>query len=259
LNSPIFTHSLLTLPYSMKITCLLLDDDPLVLDLLQAYISMTDVLDVKATFTDPLEAHRYLLDNEVQVLFSDVTMPHLSGLDLVRSLQHPPLVVLMTAHPQYAMEGFNLDVIDFLLKPISLDRFLKAVNKVANLLRTSPPDSTLQQNLSSDWSSFFIRTDSQFVRLQYQEVLYIEAMKDFTKINTADGRTHLTLVNLKNLEEQLPGKMFVRTHRSYLINVSRIESVSNGEIRVGGYSLPLSQTYQERVTERIGNRTLIQR
>ncbi|MBC8083894.1 MAG: response regulator transcription factor [Hymenobacter sp.] len=243
----------------MRITCMLLDDDPLVLDLLQAYAAMTDVLDVKATFTDPLEAHRYLLDQEVQVLFSDVTMPHLSGLDLVRSLQQPPLVVLMTAHPQYAMEGFNLDVIDFLLKPISLDRFLKAVNKVANLLRLITAEAGAQADTPSGWGSFFIRTDSQFVRLQYRDVLYIEALKDFTKINTADGRTHLTLVNLKNLEEQLPTGLFVRTHRSYLINASRIESVSNAEVRVGGYALPLGQTYRERVTERIVNRTLIRR
>ena len=121
----------------MRTTCALLDDDPLVLDLLQAYAAMTDVLDVKATFTDPLEAHRYLLNHEVQVLFSDVAMPHLSGLDLVRSLRQPPLVVLMTAHPQYSIEAFNLDVIDFLLKPISLDRFLKAVNKVTTLLQAN--------------------------------------------------------------------------------------------------------------------------
>ncbi|SHM22907.1 LytR/AlgR family response regulator transcription factor [Hymenobacter psychrotolerans] len=243
----------------MKITCLLLDDDPLVLDLLQAYVAMTDVLDVKATFTDPLEAHRYLLNNDVQVLFSDVTMPHLSGLDLVRSLHQPPLVVLMTAHPQYAMEGFNLDVIDFLLKPISLDRFLKAVNKVAGILRANTAENDSKQDMLSGWGSFFIRTDAQFVRLHYRDVLYIEALKDFTKINTADGRTHLTLVNLKNLEEQLPPGLFVRTHRSYLVNASRIDSISNLEVRVGGHALPLGQTYRERVTERIVNRTLIRR
>jgi len=243
----------------MKITCLLLDDDPLVLDLLQAYVAMTDILDVKATFTDPLEAHKYLTNNDVQVLFSDVTMPHLSGLDLVRSLHQPPLVVLMTAHPQYAMEGFNLDVIDFLLKPISLDRFLKAVHKVAGILRANLPEADSKQDLLSGWGSFFIRTDAQFVRLHYRDVLYIEALKDFTKINTADGRTHLTLVNLKNLEEQLPTGLFVRTHRSYLVNASQIDSVSNLEVRVGGHALPLGQTYRERVTERVVNRTLIRR
>jgi DNA-binding LytR/AlgR family response regulator len=243
----------------MKITCLLLDDDPLVLDLLQAYVAMTDILDVKAVFTDPLDAHRYLLANQVQVLFSDVTMPHLTGIDLVRSLQQPPLVVLMTAYPQYAMEGFNLDVIDFLLKPISLDRFLKAVNKVASILRVSAPNQELKSDVMTGLGSFFIRTDAQFVRLHYREVLYIEALKDFTKINTSDGRTHLTLVNLKNLEEQLPPGLFVRTHRSYLVNAAQIESVSNLEVKVGGHALPLGQTYRERVTERIVNRSLIRR
>ncbi|WP_426490894.1 LytR/AlgR family response regulator transcription factor [Hymenobacter sp. 102] len=243
----------------MKISCLLLDDDPLVLDLLQAYVAMTDILDVKAAFTDPLDAHRYLMQNPVQVLFSDVTMPHLSGIDLVRSLHQPPLVVLMTAYPQYAMEGFNLDVIDFLLKPISLDRFLKAVTKVAGILRVNPSATDVQNDTLTGWGSFFIRTDAQFVRLHYREVLYIEALKDFTKINTADGRTHLTLVNLKNLEEQLPPGMFVRTHRSYLVNASRIDSVSNLEVKVGGHALPLGQTYRERVTERIVNRSLIRR
>ncbi|AYA36978.1 DNA-binding response regulator [Hymenobacter oligotrophus] len=244
----------------MKISCLLLDDDPLVLDLLQAYAAMTDVLEVKAAFADPLEAHRYLLDHQVQVLFSDVTMPHLSGLDLVRSLREPPLVVLMTSYPQYAMEGFNLDVCDFLLKPISLDRFLKAVNKIAGLLRTvQVPAAVESGDALSGWGSFFIRTDAQFVRLHYREVLYIEALKDFTKINTTDGRTHLTLVNLKNIEEQLPPGMFVRTHRSYLVNSARIEAVSNQEVRVGGHALPLGQTYRDKVTERIVNRALIRR
>ncbi|MFD2786630.1 LytR/AlgR family response regulator transcription factor [Hymenobacter rubripertinctus] len=243
----------------MKISCLLLDDDPLVLDLLQAYIAMTDVLDVKAAFTDPLEAHRYLTEHQVGVLFSDVTMPHLTGIDLVRSLQQPPLVVLMTAHPQYAMEGFNLDVIDFLLKPISLDRFLKAVNKVAGILRVSMAQPEMQNDTLTGWGSFFIRTDARFVRLHYREVLYIEALKDFTKINTSDGRTHLTLVNLKNLEEQLPPGLFVRTHRSYLVNAARIDSMSSLEVKVGGHALPLGQTYRERVTERIVNHSLIRR
>jgi len=242
----------------MKITCLLLDD-PLVLDLLQAYVAMTDVLDVKAVFTDPLEAHGYLLTNEVQVLFSDVTMPHLSGLDLVRSLQQQPLVVLMTSYPQYAMEGFNLDVIDFLLKPISLDRFLKAVSKVVSILRPSQATGDDIHEVLPSWGSFFIRTDAQFVRLHYREVLYVEALKDFTKINTADGRTHLTLVNLKNLEQQLPPGLFVRTHRSYLVNSAQIEAVSTMEVRVGGQALPLGQIYRERVTERIVNRSLIRR
>lgn len=244
----------------MKISCLLLDDDPLVLELLQAYVAMTDILEMKAAFTDPLDAHRYLMEQPVQLLFSDVTMPHLSGIDLVRSLQQPPLVVLMTAYPQYAMEGFNLDVIDFLLKPISLDRFLKAVNKVAGILRTTTSQTEGPQNDTlTGWGSFFIRTDAQFVRLHYREVLYIEALKDFTKINTADGRTHLTLVNLKNLEEQLPPGLFVRTHRSYLVNAARIDSVSNLEVKVSGHPLPLGQTYRERVTERIVNRSLIRR
>ncbi len=243
----------------MKISCLLLDDDPLVLDLLQAYISMTDVLDVKAVFTDPLEAHRYLMEHQVQVLFSDITMPHLTGIDLVRSLQQPPLVVLMTAHPQYAMEGFNLDVIDFLLKPISLDRFLKAVNKVASILRVQTAATEIPSDTLTGWGSFFIRTDAQFVRLHYREVLYIEALKDFTKINTADGRTHLTLVNLKNLEHQLPAGLFIRTHRSYLVNAARIDSMTSLEVKVGGHALPLGQTYRERVTEQVVNHSLIRR
>lgn len=243
----------------MKISCLLLDDDPLVLELLQAYIGMTDVLEVKAVFTDPLEAHSYLTSHDVQVLFSDVTMPHLSGLDLVRALRQPPLVVLMTSFPQYAMEAFNLDVIDFLLKPISLDRFLRSVSKVVSLVRNSSLSEMEVYDQITRLGSFFIRTDSQFVRLHYRDVLYMEALKDFTKIITADGRTHLTLVNLKNLEEQLPTGMFVRTHRSYLVNANHIESVSSNEVRVGSHCLPVGQTYRERLTEGVIGRSLIRR
>lgn len=241
----------------MKISCLLLDDDPLVLELLQAYIAMTDVLELKAAFTDPLEAHGYLTSHEVQVLFSNVTMPHLSGFDLIRSLRKPPLVILMTPFPQYAMEAFNLDVIDFLLKPITLDRFLRSVSKVVSLLRNSAATAAeiYEQMLRPD--AFFIRTDSQFVRLHYREVIYMEALQNFTKIITADGRSHRTLVNLKNLEEQLPNGLFVRTHRSYLVNTMHIESVSSQKVRVRGQCLPLGQTYRERLTEGVINRSLI--
>lgn len=144
----------------MKINCVLLDDDPLTLELLQAYIAMTDVLNVQAAFTDPLEAHGYLTSHPVPVLFSDVTMPHLSGLDLVRSLRQPPLVVLMTSFPQYAMEAFNLEIIDFLLKPISLDRFLWSVSKVMSLLdSSSATEAEIYEQILVP-GAFYIRNDA---------------------------------------------------------------------------------------------------
>lgn len=232
----------------MKISCLLLDDDPLVLELLQAYVALTDVLEVQAVFTDPLEAHSYLVSHDVQVLFSDVAMPHLSGLDLVRALRQPPLVVLMTSFPQYAMEAFNLDVIDFLLKPISLDHFLRSVGKVVSLLGGSSASAVKVYDQVLRPGSFLVRTESDFIRLHYRDVLYLEALKDFTKIITADGRTHVTLDSLTNLEEQLPAEMFVRTHHSYVVNTHHIESVSPHEVRVGNHSLSVGQTYRERLT-----------
>jgi two-component system LytT family response regulator len=234
----------------MKITCALLDDDPLTLDLLSSYIALTDVLDLKATFSDSLDAHAFLAQEQVQVLFLDVAMPKLNGLELLRTLRHPPLVVLLTAYPQYALDAYDLDVVDYLLKPITMERFLRAVTKVSNLVRG--------QTITGD-TAFFIRADAQYIRLCYQQVLFIEALKDFTKLHTTDGRTHLTLVNLKNLEEQLPSTFFVRTHRSYLINTQHIESISNLEVRIGGFTLPLGQTYREQVTDRLVNRSLIRR
>ncbi|OUJ72439.1 LytR/AlgR family response regulator transcription factor [Hymenobacter crusticola] len=234
----------------MKITCALLDDDPLTLDLLSSYIALTNVLDLKATFSDPLAAHAFLTQERVQVLFLDVAMPQLSGLELVRTLRQPPLVVLLTAYPQYALEAFDLDVVDYLLKPITMERFLRAVTKVSDLARG--------QEITAD-DAFFIRADAQYIRLCYHQILFIEALKDFTKLHTTDGRTHLTLVNLKNLEEQLPAALFVRTHRSYLINTQHIEAINSLEVRLGGYTLPLGQTYREQVTERLVNRALIRR
>ena len=234
----------------MRMTCALLDDDPLTLDLLSTYVSLTDVLDLKASFSNPLDAHTFLTQQQVQVLFLDVAMPHLDGLELVRTLRTPPLVVLLTAYPQYAVEAFDLDVVDYILKPITLERFLRAVTKVSTLAQAQAavPDN-----------SFFIRTDAQYVRLCHHQVLFIEALKDFTKFHTIDGRTHLTLVNLKNLEEQLPSSVFVRTHRSYLVNTQHIHSISNVEVRVGSHTLPLGQTYREQVTERLVSPALIRR
>jgi len=236
--------------FPMKITCALLDDDPATLDLLSTYIAQTGVLHLKAIFNNSLEAHAYLMQQQVEVLFLNVVMPHLTGLELLRALPTPPLAVLLTAYPQYALEAFDLDVADYLLKPISQERFLRTVTKISRLTRHQPIVPS---------SSFFIRTDAQYVRLCYHQVLFVEALKDFSKVHTTDKRTHLTLVNLKNLEEQLPSTIFLRTHRSYLINTEHILSISNLEVRVGEYILPLGQTYREQVTEQLVQPSLIRR
>ncbi|UOQ96216.1 LytTR family DNA-binding domain-containing protein [Hymenobacter sp. 5317J-9] len=245
---------------SPPFTCLVLDDDPLVSDLASSYVARIPALTLAGQYADALPAFEHLARIPVDLLITDIELPELNGLELVRALRRPPLVIFMTSHPEYALPTYDLDAVDFLVKPLRFERFLRAIDKALLQLRAraaeaaSPPVAPVDEN-----EAFFIRTELQYVKVRYADVSYVEAMRDFSKVHLADGTVHITLVNLKHMEDQLPASLFVRTHRSYLVNAGRIDAVAGQAVRVGNVEVPLGLTFRDAVLAQVVQQRLLSR
>ncbi|QKG55701.1 response regulator transcription factor [Hymenobacter sp. BRD128] len=246
----------LPLPSSSNpLRCAVLDDDPLSCDLVAGYVGRVPALALVGSFTEPVAAFEYLSRAPIDLLVTDIELPGLSGLELVRGLRQPPLVVFLTSHPEYALPTYELDAVDFLMKPLAFPRFLRAVDKAQRLhagpAAGSPPPAD---------DTFFIRTEQQFLRLRCAEVAYAEAMRDFVKVYLTSGAVHITLVNLKHFEEQVPTGCFLRTHRSFLVNKAHITAVAADEVRLGpALTVPLGQSFREEVLAQVVQQRLISR
>lgn len=242
--------------------CLVLDDDLLVRDLAGSFVEQIPSLTLVGLHDNALLAFEHLAREPVDLLITDIELPQLNGLELVRALRQPPLVIFMTSHPHYALPTYDLDAVDFLVKPLRLDRFLRAVNKALLLLRARlaplPPVAETPL-LVPVGDSFFIRTEFQFLKVRFDDVAYVEAMRDFVKVHLLDGTVHITLVNLKHMEAQLPAALFVRTHRSFLVNSRKIDAVTNQEVRLGTVEVPLGSTYREAVLAQVVQQRLLSR
>jgi two-component system, LytTR family, response regulator len=221
-------------------TCIALDDEPLALVLLEKYATQIADLELLARFTDAVAAIHFLQKNAVDLLISDINMPDMSGLQLVRDLPEPrPFVIFLTAHKEHAHEGFDLDVLDYLVKPVSPERFERAIRKAADALEvrrkaesTPPPDH------------FFVFSDYQQLRISIRDILYIESMGDYVKIHLSDRkRPVITLERLKNLARQLEPNGFRRIHRSYLINPDQVQARQKSQVQIADTWLPVGETY----------------
>ncbi|MCA8829658.1 LytTR family DNA-binding domain-containing protein [Hymenobacter sp. BT728] len=245
------------------LTCVILEDDLLIRELVVGFVEQVPGLQLAAAFEHPVAAFDYLSQHPVDLLISDIELPGLSGLELVRSLRQPPLVIFITSHAHYAAQTYDLDAVDFLPKPLAFQRFLRAVDKALLMFRArqqwQQPTEAGPPALETHPEDFFIRTELQYVRLRYADVLYVEAMRDFTKLHLVDGTVHITLVNLKHLEEQLPARHFMRTHRSFLVNADKIDVITGQDVQVQKKLVPLSLSYRDAVTERVVQNRLITR
>jgi two-component system, LytTR family, response regulator len=184
-------------------------------------------------------------------------MPQINGLDLIKSLEFPPKVIYTTSFPDFAVQGFELEAVDYLVKPFSFERFLKAMNRASKILADKvSPGSVEGMETGSD--HFFIRSEQRYVRILFKDVLYVEALKDYVKVVTS-GQSFLTALNLKVIEEQLPRDDFMRIHRSYIANLNRIEEIANTDVIVSGNSLPLGDSYREKLFNSVVAQRLIKR
>lgn len=230
------------------INTIIVDDEPLALDVLETYIEKIPDLNLVARCTNAFEANEALKKHEVDLMFLDIQMPQLTGIDFLKSLTDPPAVVFTTAYSNYAIEGFEVNAVDYLLKPISLERFMKAANKAIEQieLRRRENASHLEMNDADEFT--FVKADKKFVKVKFSEVLYIEGLKDYVIIRNEKGRV-ITLQTMKSLEEKLPAKYFRRIHRSYIVNIDKVEAIMGNMVEVtekgNPKHLPIGKNYRD--------------
>jgi DNA-binding LytR/AlgR family response regulator len=213
---------------------MIVEDEPASQDILKQYISDYPQLKLMATCNNAIEANEQLLVNPVDLLFLDITMPKISGLDFYRSLSEPPQVIFTTAYPEYAVDGFEVNAVDYLVKPFPFERFLKAVNKFqdqAKTLATPSPDFILLQ------------ADKKMHRINYSDILFVEAMGDYVKVNTRD-KTIVVHQTLQKMQNEMPGDKFFRVHKSYLISLQRIDYIEGNMVIINKVQIPIGQTYR---------------
>jgi DNA-binding LytR/AlgR family response regulator len=226
--------------------CIIVDDEPLARDLLEDFISKIPFLNLKALCKNGFEAVETLQREKIDLIFLDIQMPDISGVQLFESLIVKPQVIFTTAYHDYAVEGFELDATDYLVKPFTFERFLKAANKVYRIyhLNNTGTDSLKQIDENSQKDFLFVKEGTSTVRINLNEVLYMEGLKDYIKIFTKE-KTVLTLMPLKTMEGKLPSDKFVRVHRSYIVSISKIDSIERSRIIIGDNWLPIGDYYKE--------------
>lgn len=239
------------------IKAIIVDDEPLALDVLETYIEKMPELTLVAKCENAIEANEALKNNEVDLMFLDIQMPQITGVEFLKSLKNPPAVIFTTAYPDYAVEGFELNAIDYLLKPISLDRFMKAVNKVSTQMGTKGSDSASPVEMEGDF--FFVKADKKLIKVDFDTILYIEGLKDYVIIRQETGRV-ITLQTMKSLETKLPDATFKRVHRSYIVNINKINAVVGNmlEVTEKGQTkhIPIGKNYREELLSIINMKRL---
>lgn len=235
----------------MKI--IIIDDEPLAIDILVKYAESIDYIDILKTFTNPIEAIKFIADNDVDLVFLDIEMPMLNGVDLVESLKSKPNIIFTTAFPNYAVEGFNLDAIDYLLKPISYKRFLKAISKISqsNNKENSFTPSYQISSFNNENKYIFVKSDYENIKVNVTEIKYIEGLKDYLRINLSNGKFVLTLSNFNNILEKIDNPNFIRIHNSYIINLDFVKSIQKNRVLIDDKRIPISETYKKDFFEKI--------
>nr|WP_294793592.1 LytTR family DNA-binding domain-containing protein [uncultured Mucilaginibacter sp.] len=232
------------------IRCLVVDDEPLALNILEDYISKIPFLELVKATTNPIEALTMVQDGNIDLVFLDVQMPELTGIQFLKIANGKTKVILTTAYPQYALEGYELDVVDYLLKPIAFDRFYKAAQKAQGIIRpavgqSAEPAQHVQQQQQDFMSDFiFVKSEHKIQKVYLHQILFIEGLKDYISIFTTNERI-ITLQNMKKMEDTLPEKHFVRVHKSYIVALNKIDSIERSRIRIGDKIIPVGDTYRD--------------
>jgi two-component system LytT family response regulator len=236
----------------LNISCLIVDDEPLARNLMTEYVRKVNYLSLVRSCSSPLEALDVLRTTHIDLLFLDVQMPQITGLAFLKSLQRKPQVILTTAYSQYAMEGYELDVADYLLKPITFERFLKAVEKVSARL-AKPPEAPATPEKVDDY--IFVKDGTKLVKIRWDDILYVEGLKDYVTIHTP-GQKIVSLQRLKILEDQLPKQKFMRVHNSFIISLAAIKTIQRDKVQIGEAWIPIGDTYRKAFKEFVEGKQL---
>jgi len=229
----------------LKLNCVIVEDEPLARNLIIDYVAKVPFLNLVAACSSPLAAIDVLRNNKVDLLFLDVQMPELTGISLLKTLQKKPLVVLTTAYSEYALEGYELDVADYLLKPITFERFLRAVDKVTQRLEGKSAPVTQEKILQETAQPFvFVKDGTKLVKVRLEDILYVEGLKDYVTIHTKTQKI-VSLQRLKVLEDQLPSEKFIRIHNSFIVALNAIDVIHKGDVQIRDVMLPIGETYKK--------------
>lgn len=240
----------------MIIRCLIIDDEPLARKGLKEYIQDVDFLQLAGEFDNPLKAADIMMKEKIDLIFLDIQMPKMTGMEFMKTLSHPPMVIFTTAYPQYAVEGFELNAIDYLLKPFSFERFWKSVLKVRSMKESA--DKTTAPATTAEPDYFFVKSDSKLVKIFYDEILFIEALQNYVAVHTV-SKKYITYLTFRSIEEHLPASRFIRTHKSYIVNASKVESIEGNDIKIGQHHIPISRTERDAVLQQLLQNRLLKR
>jgi two-component system LytT family response regulator len=259
----------------MRYKCIIVEDNILERDALAMKIKKIESLELKASLADGMEALSFLKEKAIDIVFSDIDMPDLSGIELLKSIKNPPVFIFISSYPEHAAESFNLDVIDYIVKPLKIERLIKATDKAIEYILARK--KLLTENLSKPVGGilpvtneliktidaqdyFFIKEKNTHIKLSMGDVLYVESMGDFSKIITTRKKVHFVLISLKNLEKQLPADIFMRVHKQYIVNILHIQTISAFDIKLNSNdSIPVSVAYKQALQDNVINKKSLTR
>jgi len=242
----------------MKLKCIIVDDEPIARKLLQEYIEDIDFIELVGIAENPLKANTILSQQPVDLLFLDINMPKLTGIEFLRASKNLPMVIITTAYAEYAKDGFELDVMDYLVKPFSFERFLKACNKAREyyLLKNTVTPVSAASKPANDY--FFVKCDGRIEKVLYSELIYVEAMLNYVALYT-ETKKMMVYLTVKSMEAQLPADIFLKVHKSYIVNVSKIKSIEGNEITLANAKVTISQNFYDAVMKEILQGRMIKR
>lgn len=231
----------------MKIKCIITDDEPMARKGLRGYIEKIDFLTLVGECEDAIQLNTMLKTGQVDLIFLDIEMPEMTGLELLSNLTNPPKVIIVSAYEQYALQGYEFDVVDYLLKPVSFDRFLKSANRIHELLQT-------EQKEDNDY--IFVKSDKQLKKILLRDILFIESMENYVIIQTVSSK-EIVYTTLKQLHDSLPQDIFLQTHRSYIVNINQVNAIDGNQLNVSSYKVPVARNLRDNIFNLILNNRLI--
>ena len=226
--------------------CIIIDDEPMARSGLKEYIGEVDFLKLLGEFEHPLKAMDIIAEQSIDLIFLDIQMPKITGTDFLKSLQHPPLIIFTTAFPDYALQGYELNAVDYLLKPFSFDRFLKAVMKAKTLM----PKAGQMENTENTDEYFFIKSDNAIVKIKLDEILFAEALQNYIAIHTTQKK-YVSYLTFKAVLDKLLPHQFIQTHKSFVVSPTKVDSVSGNEMKIGSHIVPISRNLKDEVMEKL--------
>lgn len=235
----------------MSLKCLIVDDEPLAADVIEEYIGKVENIEVVAKLEDAIKAFSFLQNNEIDLMFLDIQMPELTGIDFLKTLKNPPKVIITTAYSKYALEGYELDIVDYLMKPISFERFLVAINKYYRLTNNSK--ITEKEKIKPQKEEcIYVKEQKRIVKIVLDEILYIESLRDYIKIKTTSKEV-ITKQQISRLEKELSSDKFLRVHRSFIIALDKIDAFSHVQVEVMNNKIPVGKNYRQMFLEKLGD------